>query len=167
MKRFDSKGMLIIPNPASAEHISKQKKILLVKECYCQNGHNLISKQAAFDNFDGIIIKVRRGDEEGLVALSPVYGNKSRISLNVTPVDEQIWEIYCPHCDVKLPVYSECACGGNMIALFTDRDADFSNCIGICNRIGCYNSRIQQSNELLTMSMIQDMPPSGVPGAEF
>lgn len=165
MKRFDSKGMLIIPNPESPDSIHRQKKILLVKECYCQNGHNLVSRQAIFDSFEGIVIKIRHGDEEGLIALSPVYGNKSRISLNVNPIDEQIWVIYCPHCNVKLPTYSECACGGKMIALFTDKEANFSNCIGICNRIGCYNAHIQHSNELLTMSMIQDMPPTGVPSA--
>jgi len=157
MKRFDSKGMLIIPNPVSSESICKQKQILLVKECYCQNGHNLISKSAIFNGFEGIVIKVRRGDKEGLVALSPVYGYKSRVSLNVDLFEDEIWEILCPQCNASLPIYSECACGGNMIALFTDKEASFANCIGICNRIGCYNAGIQHSNELLTMSMIAEM----------
>jgi len=165
MKRFDSKGMLVIPNPVSSESICKQKKLLLVNECYCQNGHNLISNSAIFNGFKGIVIKVRRGEQEGLVALSPVYGYKSRVSLNVDLFDEQIWEICCPQCRVSLPVYSDCSCGGNMIALFTDKGASFSNCIGICNRIGCYNAGIQHSNELLTMSMIQDISPTGVNSA--
>lgn len=165
MKRFDAKGMLIIPNPVSAEAICKQKQLLLVNECYCQNGHNLISSQAIFNGFKGIVFKVKRGNEEGLVALSPVYGFKSRVSLNVDLFNDQIWEICCPQCDVSLPVYSNCSCGGNMIALFTDDEANFSNCIGICNRIGCFNAGIQHSNELLTMSMIQNLPPAGVHSA--
>lgn len=157
MKRFDSKGMLIIPNPVSATSICKSKKLLLVKECYCQNGHDLICSKAIFNGFHGIVIKVKKGDHEGLVALSPVYGYKSRVSLNVDLEDEEIWEIRCPACDVVLPVYNRCECGASMIALFTDKEANFSNCIGICNRIGCYNAGIQHSNELLTQSMIQDM----------
>lgn len=157
MKRFDSKGMLVIPNPVSSESICKQKQLLLVKECYCQNGHNLISNSAIFNGFKGIVIKVRRGNQEGLVALSPVYGYKSRVSLNVDLFDDQVWEICCPQCGVTLPTYSDCACGGKMIAIFTDQTANFANCIGICNRIGCYNAGIQHSNELLTMSMIQSM----------
>ena len=164
MKRFDSKGMLVIPNPVSSESICKQKQLLLVSECYCQNGHNLISNSAIFNGFKGIVIKVRRREKEGLVALSPVYGYKSRVSLNVDLFEDEIWEICCPQCGVSLPVYSECACGGNMIALFTDKKASFSNCIGICNRIDCYNAGIQHSNELLTMSMIQEMPSVGIPG---
>lgn len=156
MKRFDSKGMLIIPNPVSSESICKSKQLLLIKECYCQNGHNMISNKAIFNGFAGIVIRVRRGNEEGLVALSPVYGYKSRVSLNVCLFDDQIWDICCPQCNVILPVYSSCACGGNMIALFSDKEANFANCIGICNRIGCYNSGIQHSNELLTQTMISD-----------
>ncbi|MEN8224243.1 MAG: hypothetical protein ABFS05_02685 [Bacteroidota bacterium] len=163
MKRFDSRGMLIIPNPVSTESICKSKQLLLIKECYCQNGHNLISNKAIFNGFAGIVILVRRGDEEGLVALSPVYGYKSRVSLNVDLFDEQIWDICCPQCNATLPVYSSCACGGNMIALFTNTEANFANCIGICNRIGCYNAGIQHSNELLTQSMIQELPPTEVP----
>jgi len=157
--------MLIIPNPVSSESICKNKNLILVNECYCQNGHNLISNSAIFNGFKGIVIKVKRNKAEGLVALSPVYGYKSRVSLNVNLFEDDIWEICCPQCDVGLPVYSECSCGGKMIALFTDTSADFSNCIGICNRIGCFNAGILHSNEMLTMSMVQNMSPAGVPNA--
>ena len=65
MKIFNAKGMLVIPNPLTSEKICKHKKIVVVKECYCSNGHNLISHKAIFNGFPGIIFKVRRKNEEG------------------------------------------------------------------------------------------------------
>ena len=154
MNRFNAKGMLVIPNPLTTEKICKHKKILVVKECYCPNGHNIISQKAIFNGFPGIVFKVCRKEEEGLVALSPVYGYKSRVAMNVDLIEGQIWDICCPVCNVSFPIYAQCSCGGQLIALFTNKDEDFSNCVGICNRIDCYNAGIKYGNELLSMSMV-------------
>ncbi len=157
MKIFNSKGMLVIPNPVSKESICKSPNIVIVKECYCPNGHNLISDQAVFNGFDGIVIRVKKGADEGLVALSPVYGYKSRVSLNVDLNDGEIWDVFCPECHKELPVYSRCDCGGQMVVMFSTPEASFTDCIGICNRIGCGHAGIMQSNELMTMSMINEL----------
>lgn len=157
MKIFNSKGMLVVPNPVSKESICKSPNIVIVEECYCPNGHNLISDQAIFNGFNGIVVRVKRGEEEGLVALSPVYGYKSRVSMNVYLENGDIWDVFCPECHKELPVYSKCECGGDMVVMFCSQDTSFTECIGICNRIGCYHAGIMRSNELLTMSMINEM----------
>lgn len=153
MKRFDSKGMLIIPNPARAEAHTESEKSLVVKECFCQNGHNLVSSRAVFNGYHGIILKVSRHNKEGLVALCPVYGYKSRVSLDVDLGDTEVWTLKCPHCDALFPVYMKCDCGGDLVCLFLDDRADHRNCICICNRIGCYNAGIIYSNEMITVNI--------------
>lgn len=149
MKRFDSKGMLIIPNPMKAENICKKDKVIVIKQCYCQDGHSLISEKAIFNGFHGIIIKVVREHQEGLVALSPVYGYKSRVAMNVDLIDGDIWTILCPVCNKPIPAYDRCECGGDLICLFLDKKASYSHCICLCNRIGCFNAGIRYGEDQL------------------
>ena len=42
MKIFDRSGILLIPKPKQPNELCKAKKIVWVKEAYCQNGHELI-----------------------------------------------------------------------------------------------------------------------------
>jgi hypothetical protein len=152
MKRFNTKGMMLFPNPMKKEEICKQENLIVVKECYCQNGHNLISKQAVFNGFNGILLKVKRNKVSGMVALSPVYGNKSRVSLNLILKEGEVWELCCPDCNVSLPKFSSCECGGDQITMFLDEKADYAHCIMLCNRIDCYNATIKYNDELIYYS---------------
>lgn len=149
MKRFDNKGMMLYPMPEHSKKIASNKSLLVVNECYCHNGHDLLSDRAIFDNFRGIVLKVNQTGEEGLVALSPVYGVKSRVSLDIGLVKDKILEIKCPECDAALPVYTTCSCGGNLVALFLDKKGDFTNCILVCNRVGCFNAQIRLHDEVV------------------
>jgi hypothetical protein len=149
MKLFDKKGMMLFPNPMKRSEICESENLLVINECYCPNGHNLISEQAIFNGFQGIIIKVSRNKQSGLVALSPVYGYKSRVSLDLPIHKDEIWEAYCPECNEKLPYFSDCSCHGKLFALFLDQSAEFSNSILICNRIDCFNAQIKYNNEIV------------------
>ena len=104
---------------------------------------------------NGIVFKVRKQYKTGLVALSPVYGYKSRVSMDVNLVENEVWELLCPDCDETLPAYSQCSCGADLITLFTNPDGNYGDCILICSRIGCFNARIQYGNEALTSTMIE------------
>ncbi len=155
MNLFNSQGMMIIPIPEKKKKLAKAKKILVVKECFCQNGHSLISSRTRFEDHDGILVKVKSANGEGLVALSPIYGDRSRFSLDIDLIDDEIVDIRCPACDSKLPVFSSCDCGGDFIALFITDKTDYSNCIGICNRVGCPDAVIHDDGELISISMIR------------
>lgn len=154
MKLFNEKGMMLFPNPMRKAKICKSEKIIVVQNCYCPHGHNLISERAVFNGFPGIIFKIRREDHEGLVALSPVYGYKTRVSLDIKLTENEIWEVLCPVCNQPLSKYADCTCGGDMIAIFLNKDADFGNCIAVCNRIGCTNAGITYADEILENSGI-------------
>ncbi len=156
MKIFDSKGMMIIPRPSQKDE-KEGPKVLVVKECFCPNGHNLVSKRAMFDEFEGIIMKAKKEDGEGILAISPIYGQKARISMDIELVGGEPLELYCPYCDIALPAFSSCHCGGKIIAFFANRNRDFSNCIGVCNRVDCRNAVLQNEGKLLSLSLISNI----------
>lgn len=154
MKRFDKKGMMIYPNPRKKESPCGKENVVVVEECYCQNGHSLIDKKINFDGFNGILFTVKRAGKEGRVAISPVYGCDHRISLDMDLSEGEIWDFHCPACDEALPYYTLCECGAYMTTFFTSKDADFKETIAICNRAGCKNAEIIHGESLLTDSML-------------
>ena len=151
MERFNKKGVLITPNPIGG--VAGAKKLFVVKELFCSNGHNLISARAIFNGYPGIMIKARKENRQGLVALSPIYGSKVRVAMDIDLIDKEITDFHCPICDAKFPVYSTCACGADLVAFFCTQDGTFSDCIGICNRVNCINSRVIINDELICQSM--------------
>lgn len=119
-----------------------QELFRVVTECYCPNGHGLISDLASFGGFAGITVKLRSDRREGQLSLSPIIGDLSRTFFNFERAEGAIVEICCPTCDEALPLYDQCSCGAYLAAFFTTPKRDFANCIGICQRIGCLHSTI-------------------------
>ncbi len=155
MRLFDDNGLMVFPSETMRE-LRTSKNVVVVGECYCPRGHNLINERAKFNEFGGILLRVRRNEtREGLVALSPVFGDKSRISLGIELENGMTMIMLCPECGIPLPVYDECSCGGDVIALFTRPVPDYGNCIGICNRVGCYNAVLKSGNELLSLANLE------------
>lgn len=153
MKRFDEKGMMIIPNPVKGKVVDAEK-VIIVKEVYCPNGHNLISSRVSFNGYPGILLKIEKGAEVGFVGLSPIYGEKCRVSIDIDLKPGELYDLFCPECGEILPIHSSCRCGGDFIALFLSPQNDFSECIGICNRVDCPNSKILEGGEMISISMV-------------
>ena len=156
MERFDKKGMIVIPNPIFHE-TANSEKLLAAVEAYCPNGHNMINGRAKFSGYSGIVIDVEQDGERGKVALSPIYGDKSRISLDIDLIDGKVLKLFCPVCGVALPPYSECTwCDkGKLIAFFLTPNADFSYCFGVCNMVGCPNAAVIKGGEMVYLHMLK------------
>ena len=152
MKNFDKNGMLIIPTPKEINEGCESEEILVVKSCYCQNGHQLINKRSFFNDFPGILLKAKKQNYmEGFIALSPIYNNKNKISIDIDLKKGESLQLFCPECGVELPIYANCSCcDGKLIALFLDNKANFNNCITIGNTVGCKNASIIASKEILS-----------------
>ena len=150
MDRFDSRGAIIIPNPFIFNR-SNAKKVLRFTELYCSKGHQLVSSRVKFNGYDGVLIKVSQNGKEGIVALSPIYGDKSKISVDIDLVSGERAKMMCPVCGEELPVYSECHCGGEMIALFRSKAADYSECVAVCDKVDCVNAHIIHGGQLVTL----------------
>ncbi|HOW26044.1 MAG TPA: hypothetical protein PK711_10280 [Bacteroidales bacterium] len=149
MALYNKKGMLFIPTPERTKAFSKVSSLLVISQCYCPEGHNLVSSRAIFDGYEGILLKVRKGDQTGLVALSPVYGVKSRISYDIDLKKGDILQILCPVCEKPFPLYHPCSCGGHLVTIFMDEKINYSNCILICNRVDCFNAELRFHDELV------------------
>jgi len=145
MKRFNSKGRMIFPSHKKSE---KEDKLDVVTECYCPNGHNLVNSQSVFREYNGIVLKAQCAGKTGLIFLSPIAGDKSRFTFDLDLIEGELLELSCLECGAPFPVYGPCDCGGKYVALFLDKELDFSNCIGICNRVGCANSWIKTGDEI-------------------
>ncbi len=153
MERFDHKGMMIIPNPVNK--VAAMDKVLVVNQLHCPNGHSLISDRTSFNGRPGILIGIGVENRRGLVALSPIYGDKTRVAIDIDLPHGALAKLFCPVCNADFPVYANCSCGGELLAVFLNRDASFKDCIGICNRIDCVNARIVSSGELISETMIE------------
>jgi len=152
VERFDKKGMLIIPNPVSQ---AIAPTVVVVQKLFCPRGHSLINSRADFNGHPGIIIAATRHDEHGFIALSPIYGDKRRIALDIDLSDGETYDLSCPECGVKLPRFGPCKCGADLISLFLTQDADNSNCVVICNRVGCPNAQIISSGEVISETVFK------------
>jgi len=141
---YDKKGMIAYPKEILKKFPCEDEKVLIAEGCYCPNGHILIDRRASFNDFHGIVVKIKIGSEWGTLALSPIYKDKTRIVFGVEINKGDIANFYCPHCGVELPTYTNCSCGARVICLFLDEEGDFTNCIGICSRAGCFNAHILQ-----------------------
>jgi hypothetical protein len=150
MRAFTARGMLNIPTPGKI--IKPQKTAFIIKECFCTEGHNLISSRVSFDGHHGILLKARRGKNAGLIALSPICGQKNRIDYGITLAENDLLVLKCPICKTRLPIYSPCECGASMVTFFLDRINSFTNCIGVCNRVGCKHAVIVMQHELSVCS---------------
>ena len=153
MKIFDQKGMMIIPSPVK-EELRNREKAIAISQCFCPNGHNLINRRTVFSGNNGILLKAKKNEHEGLLALSPIFGDHSRITVDIDLEEGDIVQLYCPVCNAELPSYSNCDCGGEMRIMFTTPKLSFSDCIGVCNKLGCFKSTITAQNELLTYAVI-------------
>lgn len=158
MRIFDRKGMLIIPTPEKKvvnHNGNGNGKKILIEECFCQNGHNLISNQVMFKGYEGILLKVASRGQEGYLGISPLFRDESHISMGIELISGEIVPHYmCPVCEVDLPVFSVCKCGAGIFTLFLNDQANYSECLGICSRFDCFNSTLISKGELLSPAMM-------------
>jgi len=155
--RFDKKGFLIIPDPKALHEEEQKRKVLVVKECYCTNGHSLMDDHVKFNRHPGIRHRIRKpGGEEGEIVLSPIFGEFVRVEIGVDVAPGDVNTILCPECGVEFPTMDQCPCGvGEIKAIFLNKEANIQNSIGICNVIDCFQSKIFSYGEVIHHKMLE------------
>ncbi len=148
MRKYKNDGKLKIPKRRKSAKKSEED-IEIIEECFCHNGHNLISNRVKFNECNGIYLKIKDKEKQGYVGISPICGCKMRISIDVDLTEGETFEFFCPECDEKLLVYSPCpSCEGEMITLFLNKEADYTHCLGICNSVGCPQAEVRMGDEI-------------------
>jgi len=135
--------------PQKRKVVPEVDKPVVIGECFCPNGHSLISTRVKFEDHCGLYLKVRNEQKEGFVAISPVCGCTARISFDIDLVKGENYDFFCPECDVQLPVLSPCpSCDSSMITIFRSIDASYNYCFGICSRVGCKHAELHIGAEI-------------------
>lgn len=138
-------------------HQAQQRKVIshedqalnqVIKECYCPNGHSILTDQVFFSGYSGLTLKLRSDSQEGLLSISPVIGDRDREFIGFVRYPGEVVDICCPTCSEPFPVYNQCDCGAHLVALFTSLNTSFSQCVGICQRIGCLHSELISERNL-------------------
>lgn len=125
---------------------------LVVEQCFCPKGHSIISGLATFGGHQGLTLRLRSAEQDGLLALSPIIGDRERSFFEFSGEAGEVVEICCPVCAEPFPVYNECSCGAHLVALFTSPQTSFAQCIGICQRLGCLHSELLTERDLRLFS---------------
>lgn len=138
-------------------HQAQQREVITVRdlarnqvitECYCPNGHTILTDTACFQGYPGLTLKLKNKSAEGLLAISPVIGDRDRRFIDFDQQVGEVVDICCPTCAESFPVYNVCPCGAYLVALFTSKKTHFSQCIGICQRLGCLHSELLSERDL-------------------
>jgi hypothetical protein len=125
-----------------------QQKREIITECYCLNGHTVLTDKALFQGHPGLTLKLKNKTNEGLLVISPVIGDRDRTFIEFEKIPGEVVDICCPTCAEPFPVYNVCPCGAHLVALFTSQNVNFSKCIGICQRLGCLHSELLSERDL-------------------
>lgn len=58
MERYDKKGMMIFPVPDKIKKAGSMADVVVIGQCFCPNGHNLVTAQICLHNeivhYDGM-----------------------------------------------------------------------------------------------------------------
>jgi len=131
----------------------EKANVRVIDEAYCPNGHSLISDDVWFCDHKSIHLKIRNKKYVSNLFISPLVGDKSKLSPDDKLNRDLIYEFLCPECNASLPVASPCTCGGNLMTLYLDKELKFSNSVTVCNRFGCPNSEVKGIENLKSMQL--------------
>jgi hypothetical protein len=90
-----------------------------------------------------------------LVAISPIFKDRSRIYLDVDLADGEEVEILDPSNGESLPVFDKCECGSDLVAIYLTPEKSLKDSAVICRRIGCQNSEIRSGGEIVSQRLLE------------
>ncbi len=128
-----------------------EQAFVVVTQAFCPRGHNLVGAgPTAFEGYPGIAIWVSDGKTQGLVELSPVHGDRTKVGPDFPPGTRLRLE--CPVCRAELPILAHCSCqpDGTLRKLYLTEKRDDAHLVGLCDVWGCTRSRVIDADEILS-----------------
>jgi hypothetical protein len=128
-----------------------EQAFVVVTQAYCPKGHNLVGAgPTAFEGYPGIAIWVSDGKTQGLVELSPVHGDRTKVGPDF-PSGTKL-RLECPICRTELPQLAHCSCqaDGTLRKLYLSEKLDEAYLVGLCDVWGCTRSRVIDGSEILS-----------------
>jgi len=155
-ERFDNNGRLIVPVSEIKKGMSVGKERFVLVEAYCVNGHNLVDIRYVINGFPGIRLKFKRPGNKGEFVISAIEDDFEKIILSGSLEKNKKYDLFCPVCNAKLPVLTNCNCQNDaeLVVLGLTPDLDFNNAVTFCNVTGCNNGSFIKSGEALRHSRL-------------
>jgi hypothetical protein len=146
----DSQHMRI--TGARAEGVTvEDETIVIINQAYGPGGEELIGvSPVTFDGFPAITLRIRAGDKEGLVHLSPIHGDRRKEGMtDIAPGTK--CELMTPR-GVALPKIGAVVEGGEAeyYAIWLSKKLDRGPAIYVSDVWDHYHSRVVDNNELIS-----------------
>lgn len=150
---YDKDGKLHIPSPTEWSMAKEAvRHAVTVAAAYCTQGHDLVDPDRVVGETAGIRVGFRRpcGDV-GEVVLSATLGCFDKVVLSSELAEGEALDLFCPQCHTPLPILRECHCreGAVVNMLYLTRANDPYDAIAFCNVVGCHNSALIRSGEVV------------------
>jgi hypothetical protein len=125
---------------------------VIVTQAYGPRGDNLVGiSDVQFDGNPAVTLKIRVGDREGLVHLSPIHGDSRKVKpFNIEPGTR--CELLCPVSDQTLDLVGEVedGSGARYYAIYLTPALSRGTMVMVSDLWGHYHSRIIDDFELIS-----------------
>jgi hypothetical protein len=126
--------------------------VVIVTQAYGPRGDNLVGiSDVQFDGHPAVTLKLRAGDREGLVHLSPIHGDSRKAGLvDIAPGTR--CELICPVSNQSLDVVGEVedGSGARYFAIYLTPQLSRGSMVMVSDVWGHYHSRIIDDFELIS-----------------
>jgi hypothetical protein len=126
--------------------------VVIVTQAYGPRGDNLVGiSDVQFDGHPAVTLKLRAGDREGLVHLSPIHGDSRKAGLvDIAPGTR--CELICPVSNQPLDVVGEVedGSGARYFAIYLTPQLSRGSMVMVSDVWGHYHSRIIDDFELIS-----------------
>jgi hypothetical protein len=126
--------------------------IIVLTQAFGPKGDNVVGfSDVEFDGHPAVTLKVRAGEREGLVHLSPIHGDRRKEGM-VDIEEGTKLELLCPVSGEPLPELGPVEDGTDAVyrALFLTPKLEASRSVAISDVWGHYHSRIVDEDELIS-----------------
>lgn len=137
---------------------------VVVTRALCPMGHDLISdaNPTFGDGWHGIALHVRAGGRAGIVYLSPIHGDMTKLGFtDLEPGADCV--LSCPICGAEFPVVGGCSCEGHgrLYTIYLSPVLKPSSVVGVCSIWGCPRSRVMDNWEIVSEIVMQEGDAAG------
>ena len=126
--------------------------VIIVTQAFGPRGDNLVAiSDVEFDGHPAVTLKIKAGDREGLVHLSPIHGDERKAGMTDVPAGTRC-ELFCPVSGQALDVVGdvEDASGARYYAIYLTPQLSQGSMVMISDVWGHYHSRIVDDFELIS-----------------
>lgn len=148
----DSEELTVTGTEPTSDNLSVNEGVMvIINQAYGPTGEKLVGiGSVTFDGFPALTLLVRAGDQEGLVHLSPIHGDRRKEGLAL-PAGTRC-ELLCPVS--KQPLDKVEGLGGdgvNYYAVYLSAARTMSSAVYLSDLWDHYASRVMDHDELISV----------------